>query len=222
MERKTSAHYQRLHRQRLRDKGLVKKELWVLPEFADELLAVEKQMRQPRWQQPPFKGESMHTNAPWSIDLLHQTLHASALVTQKKASLELLNGSDACLLITMHDFGDLSLFLAIAGGQIVLEVFLWPVSHVENKTAFNEQVLRMQKIFPVATVAIEAHEHGEPAYIVFSALSASVSLARLVYEIETLSHNVLQMTEVFEALLKTKVSQSLGDAGTSPSVSAGH
>lgn len=42
MERKTSAHYQRLHRARLREQGLVKKELWVLPEYLDELSAVEK------------------------------------------------------------------------------------------------------------------------------------------------------------------------------------
>lgn len=206
MEKKTSAYYQRLHRQRLRDKGWVKKELWVLPEFADELLAVEKKMRQPRWQQPSFKGDSMNVNAPWNIDLLYQALHDSELVTQKQASLELLNGSDACLLITMHDFGDLPLFLAVAGGQIVIEVPLWPVSEVQNSAAFNEQVLRLQKFFPLATVAMQTYEQGESAYSVFSALTSSVSLARLVYEIETLSHNVIQMTEVFEPLLKTEVS----------------
>ena len=44
MEHKTSAHYQRLHRQRLREQGLVKKEVWILPEHSPLLQRLEKQM----------------------------------------------------------------------------------------------------------------------------------------------------------------------------------
>ena len=40
MERRSSAFYQRRHRDRLREQGLVKKELWVLPEYADALVAI--------------------------------------------------------------------------------------------------------------------------------------------------------------------------------------
>src|SRR5260221_87270 len=47
MEQKTSAHYQRLHRQRLREQGLVKKEVWILPEYGAALQQLEKQMRVP-------------------------------------------------------------------------------------------------------------------------------------------------------------------------------
>ena len=50
MEQKTSAHYQRLHRQRLREQGLVKKEVWVLPEYSAVLHLLERQMRQPHAQ----------------------------------------------------------------------------------------------------------------------------------------------------------------------------
>ena len=48
MEHKTSAHYQRLHRQRLREQGLVKKEVWILPEHSPLLQRLEKQMRLPQ------------------------------------------------------------------------------------------------------------------------------------------------------------------------------
>ena len=48
MERRSSAFYQRRHRDRLREQGLVKKELWVLPEYADELSAIERRMRRPQ------------------------------------------------------------------------------------------------------------------------------------------------------------------------------
>lgn len=199
MERKSSAYYQRLHRQRLRDKGLIKKELWVLPEYTDDLLAVEKQMRQPRGAQPLIQEGIMNTNAPWTIDSLYQALQTTELVHSGEATLELLNGSEASLLITMREYGDLPLFLAAAGGQIVIEAYLWPVSYIQDPAAFNEQVLRTQKVFPLATVGIESFANGEAAYIVFGALSASSSLGNVVYEIETLSDNVIQMTEAFES-----------------------
>lgn len=198
MERKSSAYYQRLHRQRLRDKGLVKKELWVLPEYTDDLLAVEKQMRQPRGAQPLIQEGTMNTNAPWTIDTLYQALQSTSLVSSGEASLELLNGTEASLLITMREYGELPLFLAVAGGQIVVEAYLWPVSFIQDHAAFNEQVLRTQKVFPLATIGIESFANGEAAYIVFGALSATSTLANVVYEIETLSDNVIQMTEAFE------------------------
>ena len=46
MERRSSAYYQRRHRERLREQGLIKKELWVLSEYADELAEIERRMRQ--------------------------------------------------------------------------------------------------------------------------------------------------------------------------------
>lgn len=203
MERKSSAYYQRLHRQRLREKGLLKKELWVLPEYAEDLLAVEKQMRQPRGAQTFIKeGIGMNTMAPWTTDTLFEALQGSEPVKSGAATLELLDGAEASLLITMKDYGDLPLFLAVAGGQIVVEAYLWPVSQIRDRAAFNEQVLRTQKLFPLSTVGIETFANGEAAYIVFGALSAASSLANVIYEIETLGDNVIKITEAFEPVLQ--------------------
>ncbi|KKW68686.1 hypothetical protein AAV94_03960 [Lampropedia cohaerens] len=203
MQRKSSAYYQRLHRQRLREMGLVKKELWVLPEYAQDLLAVEKLMRQPRGAQPFIKEGIMNTTAPWTTETLHQALQGSDLVKRGAASLELLEGAEASLLITMHEYGELPLFLAVAGAQIVVEAYLWPVSQIRDRAAFNEQVLRTQKVFPLSTIAIESYANGEAAYIVFGALSAHSTLANVVYEIETLSDNVIQITEAFAPVLQS-------------------
>lgn len=203
MERKTSAYYQRLHRQRLRDRGLVKKELWILPEYGQDLLAVEQQMRQPRGAQPLTKDGMMNQTAPWTIDSLQEALQQSDLVKSDAAVLELLDGAEASLLITMKEYGDLPLFLAVAGRQIVVEAYLWPASQVRDTISFNEQILRMQKVFPLSTVALESFANGEAAYMVFGALSAASSLANVVFEIETLSDNVIKLTEAFEPLLLT-------------------
>lgn len=203
MERKTSAYYQRLHRQRLRDRGLVKKELWILPEYGQDLLVVEQQMRQPRGAQPLTKDGMMNQTAPWTIDSLQEALQQSDLVKSDAAVLELLDGAEASLLITMKEYGDLPLFLAVAGRQIVVEAYLWPASQVRDTISFNEQILRMQKVFPLSTVALESFANGEAAYMVFGALSAASSLANVVFEIETLSDNVIKLTEAFEPLLLT-------------------
>lgn len=210
MERKSSAYYQRLHRQRLREKGLVKKELWVLPEYAQDLLALEKQMRLPRGAQTSIKEGIMNTATPWTIHALHQALLDSDWARSGNATLELLEGAEASILITMHDYGQLPLFLAVAGGQIVIEAYLWPIEHIADRAAFNEQVLRAQKVFPLATVAIERFADGQDGYIVFGALSAAASLANVLYEIETLADNVIQMTEAFEPLLRPAAQQAAG------------
>jgi len=44
---KTSAHYQREYRKRLREQGLVKKEIWILPEQRPAARAMEKELRKP-------------------------------------------------------------------------------------------------------------------------------------------------------------------------------
>lgn len=144
----------------------------------------------------------MQTNAAWTIDSLYQALLSTELVRHGEATIELLNGTETSLLITMREYGELPLFLAAAGGQIVVEAYLWPVSYIQDRAAFNEQVLRTQKVFPLATVGIESFANGEAAYIVFGALSATSTLANVVYEIETLSDNVIQMTEAFESALQ--------------------
>jgi hypothetical protein len=41
MQKKSSAHYQREYRNRLREQGLVKKEVWILPENARRLAMFE-------------------------------------------------------------------------------------------------------------------------------------------------------------------------------------
>ena len=46
MKKKSSADYQREYRKRLRDQGLVKKEVWVLPENSKMLSTFEKELRQ--------------------------------------------------------------------------------------------------------------------------------------------------------------------------------
>ncbi|NZA26311.1 YjfI family protein [Luteimonas sp. SJ-92] len=201
MERRTSAYYQRRHRERLREQGLVKKELWILPEFADELAAVERRMRQPRGPAPNPRERQMSEQKVWTTRALYEALSATEQFSAGAVSAELLDGADQSLHLVMRDYGDLPLFLAVVGEQIVVEALLWPVSQVGDAAAFNEEVLRTHKMFPLSTIGIE-QMGGEAAYIMFGALDARSSLSNVAFEIESLADNVIKATEAYESHLK--------------------
>lgn len=206
MERKSSAYYQRRHRDRLREKGLVKKELWILPEFADELLAVEKRMRQPRGsvgaQAARIDKESgMSEPKVWTATALYEALSATEDFRDGTCQIELIDGTEPSLHVIMSDYGDLPLFLAVVGEQIVVEALLWSVSQVRDTATFNELVLRTHKMFPLSTIGIETLD-GELSYIMFGALSASSTLSNVLFEIETLADNVIKATEAYGPQLR--------------------
>ena len=207
MERRSSAYYQRRHRERLREQGLIKKELWVLSEYADELTAIERRMRRPRDARPQAGGEQgeqvmaevsmQSSSALWLAPVLFTAIAASDDVRDGAMSVELIDGAEPGLYLTMHDYGDLPLFMAVVGHQIVVEAMLWPVSQVRDAARFNEEVLRTHKLFPLSTLGIETID-GEAVYIMFGALSAASSLADVLFEIEALAGNVIRATEAYE------------------------
>src|SRR5690554_6798778 len=133
MERKSSAHYQRLFRQRLRDQGLVKKDVWILPEYSERLVAVEKRMRQ------PLQGlascemeEGMNMPQLWTAQALHDAIKTTELFNNDQIAVELIEGADASLRITMREYGDLPIYVAVIGEQIIAEALLWPASDVQD------------------------------------------------------------------------------------------
>ena len=204
MEPKTSAHYQRLHRQRLREQGLVKKDVWILPEHSAVLHQLEKQMRLPQAGLDSlaiYKEGTMETatHAYWNIHSLAADLQHSALAQSSKLHIEVLEGADASLLVTLPEFGDLPVHVAISGEQLVVEAFLWPLDQVRDRAGLNEQILRLQKLFPFTTMALA---HGGEGYVMFAAMRASNSSCdEIICEILTLADSVIQVTEALESYL---------------------
>ncbi|OCG58926.1 YjfI family protein [Gilliamella sp. Fer4-1] len=201
-EAKSSAFYQQQYRKRLREQGLIKKEVWILPENATQLLEIEKQFRLPIDNSTCFnniqENNKMKKNEVWSITDLYQALRDSELSKQGFASIEVIDGVDACLHITMHEYGDLPLFLSASNQQIIIEALLWPVDIVKHTNQFNEEILCTRKLFPLSTIAIEKTGDGALNYIMYGALSASSLLSDIIYELETLSDNVIKVTEAYE------------------------
>lgn len=202
MKHKSSAYYQRLYRQRLRQQGLVKKELWILPEYAAQVGVIERKLRRPRAGLDFMdREESMSMTQTWTAQALYDALVAEELF-KGQASIELIEGADASLHITMHEYGDLPLFIAVFGEQIIVEALLWPMSEVTDVAAFNDEVLRTHKLFPLSSIGLETFADERDCYTMFGALSATSTLSDVLFEIELLADNVIKATEAYENFLK--------------------
>lgn len=207
MQKKTSAHYQREYRNRLREQGLVKKEVWILPENARRLAMFELELRVSAKQVVasgllPAKGESRMTDVVnrWTTASLYEALVKADIFASRRADLELIEGVSPALHIVMNEYGDLPLFLTVSGEQIVVEAMLWPVSDVNDPALFNETVLRTHKYFPLSNISLNKME-GEDCYHMFGALSSASSLQDVILEIEMLASNVIQATEAYSEFL---------------------
>ena len=198
MEKKSSAHYQREYRKRLREAGLIKKEVWILPEHGKLLLEIEKKLRSPEVQELNQGAKNTMTKSVlWNTTSLYQALQDGELVLSGAASLELIDGADPAVLIRMKNYGDLPVFLTVAGEQILAESVLWPLEDVRGVEKFNEEVLRTHKLFPLSTISLDTMPDGEQYYTMFGALSAASILENVVFEIETLADNVIKATEAY-------------------------
>ncbi|PUA29069.1 MAG: hypothetical protein B0W54_00150 [Cellvibrio sp. 79] len=207
MQKKSSAHYQREYRNRLREQGFVKKEVWILPENAHRLARYEMELRVSAKQLVsrgfmPVKGESRMTDVVnrWTTPSLYDALSKSDLFAGERAEIELIDGVAPALHITMNEYGDLPLFVTVSGEQIVVEAILWSLSEVTDAALFNETVLRTHKYFPLSTISLDKID-GDDCYHMFGALSSASSLQDVTFEIEILASNVIQATEAYADFL---------------------
>ena len=212
MDKKSSAHYQREFRRRLREQGLVKKEVWIKPENAKRLAVVEKQLRNPNVSTWINVGDVMtntmsESTSLWTTPTLLKALDAEALFADGGATVELIEGVEPSVYVEMKEFGDLPVFLTVVGEQIIVEAVLWPQSAIIDVAAFNDAVLRTHKYFPLSTISLDSMQDDEDYYHMFGALSSTSLISNVVFEIEALATNVIQATEAYSEFLNFESSQ---------------
>ena len=209
MNPRSSAHYQREYRRRLRDQGLVKKEVWIRPEYAGQLADTEKLLRVLGGNNVATGAVTMKENANrWTTSDLYEALGKADLFSSGQASVELIDGVEQALHIVMAEYGDLPIFMTVSGEQIIVESMLWSVSEVSDVKAFNEAVLRTHKYFPLSTISLDSVGDRGDYYHMFGALSASSLLQNVLFEIEVLASNVIQATEAYAEFLSISVEAS--------------
>lgn len=199
MVKKSSAHYQREFRRRLRESGLIKKEVWIRPEHTIKLNAMEHVLRQTEVDVETEYIDAMSHNQ-WTSKSLFTELQQTKLLTSEQLSVELIDGIDPVLHITMHEYGNLPLFLTVYGEQIIVEAMLWSTTDVKDQNDFNEAILRTHKYFPLSTISLDKQKKGD-YYHMFGALSSASIMLNIIFEIEMLASNVIKATEAYNEYL---------------------
>ena len=209
----------RAWRQARREAGLVKLELWVPAVVRDDVKAavraiVTDSTRGPRLAsqslagglRPPSSdpltpGDDHHMDAvietPWTVPAIKTALDASTLLREGEMTLRVVEGAEPVLLATMHEYGDLPVYLSVGGAQIVCSVLLWPVSEQNDRHAFNEFLLKAQRVVPLSNFAI-TNVGGEDVYELMGELSCKTTLQTILIELRTLAENAIDATELRE------------------------
>ena len=176
----------------MREKGYVKREVWIPPRYTGALKDCETALRAGVVPIIPSKAteKTMSEDGNWTTETLHEALAGSEPARAGAIAVELVEGTDPGILITMREFGDLPLLMSVSGGQILVDTLLWPV---EDKT---------HKLLPLSTFGIAQAPDGREYYEMFGALSAGSILESVLFEIETLADNALQAATAYQAELK--------------------
>jgi uncharacterized protein YjfI (DUF2170 family) len=144
----------------------------------------------------------MNENGNWTTETLYQALDQSEPAGEGAIKVELVEGADPGILITMTEFGDLPLLMSVSGSQILVDTLLWRVAEVKDPAAFNALILKTHKLLPLSTFGIRSGPDGTEYYEMFGSLSAGSILQSILFEIETLADNAMQVAAAYQSDLK--------------------
>ncbi|MBI1197317.1 MAG: DUF2170 family protein [Phenylobacterium sp.] len=188
----------REERQRL---GLVKLELWVPPAAKADIQAAARAIitassRGPalsRNPDPPRGSLQMDhvIDTDWSVKSLADALSETKLLREGELTARVVEGADPVLQITMHEFGDLPVFLSAGAEQIVVSALLWPVDEQKDQAGFNVFLLKAQKLVPLSNFGITTVA-GRDYYELFGELSCKTTLQTVIIELRMLAENAIR------------------------------
>ncbi len=201
----------RAWRKARRDAGQVKLEFWVPRDCRDDVRAAVHAIvtdstrgpalapRRPRPTSLPSTGADPHMDAvietAWTVPAVKAALEDSSLVREGEMTLRVLEGADPVLLATMHEYGDLPIYLSVGGAQIVVSVLLWPVSEQADTARFNEFLLKAQRVVPLSNFAITT-VGDQDVYELMGELSSKTTLQTILIELRTLAENAIDATSL--------------------------
>lgn len=131
------------------------------------------------------------TDTPWTVRALKSALDAHDATTTGEFTARIVEGSDPVLMVTMHSHGELELFVNVSEAQIAASVLLWPCDEQEDRAAFNEFLLKAQKLVPLSNFGIGTVD-GRDFYELFGELATTSSLDTVVIELRMLAENAIE------------------------------
>ena len=133
----------------------------------------------------------MSDPTPWTIRSLKTALEGASELRAGEMKVRIAEGADPILLVTMCEYGDLEIYVSVGEQQIAASVLLWPVDEQEDRHAFNEFLLKAQKIVPLSNFGISTVGERD-FYELFGELATETSLNTIVIELRTLAENAIE------------------------------
>jgi uncharacterized protein YjfI (DUF2170 family) len=195
-----AAERTRAWREARRQAGFVKIEVWAPAACKPDILSavqaiVVESARGPALKtnpNPPKGVRHMDSviDTAWTIHTLRDGLVESSLVREDEMTVTVVEGVEPVLLVVMHEFGDLPIYVSGGGLQLVVSTLLWPCDEQNDRSAFNEFLLKAQKIVPLSNFGITTIE-GRDYYELMGEISSKTTLQTLLIELRTLADNAI-------------------------------
>jgi len=195
-----AAQRTRAWREARRNLGLVKLELWVPPTAKADIQAAARAIliassRGPALpHSPPTPGArpmDQVIDIDWTVKTLSEALQSTPLAREGEMTVRVVEGAEPVVRIIMHEHGDLPLYLSIGADQIVVSALLWPVDEQQDRHAFNEFLLKAQKIVPLSNFGITTVA-GRDYYELFGELACKTTLQTVLIELRMLAENAIE------------------------------
>lgn len=132
------------------------------------------------------------SQTPWTVRSLKAALDEAPGRGADEISVSILEGADEILLATMHWHGDLEIYISVSDQQVAASALLWPVDEQEDRHAFNEFLLKAQKLVPLSNFGI-CVVGGRDYYELFGELSTTTSIEDILIELRTLAENAIEV-----------------------------
>ena len=132
------------------------------------------------------------SQTPWTGRSLKAALDEAPGRGADEITVGILEGADEILLATMHWHGDLEIYISVSDQQVAASALLWPVDEQEDRHAFNEFLLKAQKLVPLSNFGI-CVVGGRDYYELFGELSTTTSIEDILIELRTLAENAIEV-----------------------------
>ncbi|MEP3276545.1 MAG: DUF2170 family protein [Stappiaceae bacterium] len=130
---------------------------------------------------------------PWTVDSLKQALETSEHLLPGEMSCEIKAGANNVLEVNVEAAGNIRLFVAVNGEQIITTTVLWPRDEQDDPASFEAMMLRTHKnLLPLCALSIDQVGDRE-YYELFGAMSSHSVLPSVITEFRTIANSALEL-----------------------------
>lgn len=186
----SKTEYVQKHRQKLKDQGYVKREVWIPPHFTSLLKQFELSLRKGI---VPNRITNQEEFMVMTTSALYTSLRDYGIDTGVLDAVLI----DDVIQVQVTDLEDFPIYVTVGEAQIMALMPLINVSEIPGilQIPLNQKMLEMNTLVPLSDFSIV---NGQ--YVLFGALSVNSSFDEVVEEIVMLANNVEDAFELINSI----------------------